>query len=248
MMKAGAFERDAHRLFWKVGILVVTLASQAMLAPFTSLGANTVLTLVLVKDEQNRPVRSEIVHFPPDTPEKPIPLDETDHEGRLPLSFECKLGTKIQARPKEDAYLYSSKRFCRPQLDFRVTPKEVYWTLKNNLDSALEAADFATAALAATELASIGKREGVSVAGEDAEFLSYIYAAEALKVPNGVTFDQVQQKPVVAAALKDAVQSFQRQMGIEVTGKLDYVTLSTMSGTTSAALRYGNVQYDVAPQ
>lgn len=200
----------------------------------------TTLNLVRVTDreEVSRPIPSEIVHFLPTSPNQPIPIDETDDQGRLSLQFTCIQGTKVQARPHDWTYMHSSKAFCRETMSFRVDSIETQKRLQANMDRAATHGDFAAAALAATELASMDKRETQQVAGEQAEFLSVVYAAKALGIDDGFAFDQAQSRLVMSVEMVDVVREYQLGAGLEVTGQLDYNTLSTMSKTTSGALRH----------
>ncbi len=214
--------------------LVVLLA----IVPGPPKAQEITLTQVRVRNDQNQPVYSEIVQIPPTVPEKSLPLDETDDQGVLNLSFVCPQGTRIQARPYSKAYTYSKKAYCRPTLELRVDPINVMVRLQANLDKALEAEDYATAMLIANELANIETREGKGVTGRAAENFAIVYAEKAFGVINGVFFDRVQGMAVMAPELQAEVRKYQRLMGLNQTGQLDYKTVSTLAGTSSGAVRY----------
>ncbi len=196
------------------------------------------LTQVRVRNDQNQPVPSEIFRFPPTVPEKPVPLDQTDDQGELKLSFVCPQGTRIQARPYSKAYTYSKKAYCRPTLELRVDPIKVMVRLQENLDKALESEDYATSMLIANELANIEPREGKGVTGRTAENFAIVYAEKAFGVTNGVVFDRAQGKVVMGPKLHAKVHEYQSQKGLKETGLLDYKTVSTLAGTSSGAVRY----------
>ena len=171
-------------------------------------------------------------------PEKSLPLDETDDQGELKLSFVCPQGTRIQARPYSKAYTYSKKAYCRPTLVLRVDPINVMMRLQANLDKALESVDYPTAILIANELANIETREGKGVTGRAAENRAIVYAEKAFGVTNGVVFDGAQGKMVMAPQLQAKVREYQSLNGLKETGQLDYNTVSTLAGTSSGAVRY----------
>ena len=218
--------------------LLMTLVVAEAAAQEITLSQVSVIDL----EEAPGPVPSEIVHFLPREPSKPVPIGDTDHYGQLALEFKCGLGTKVQARPHDSAYMYSRKAHCSSIMRFQVQPITIQVRLQENMDKAAEIGDFAAAALAATELASMDSRSPEQVAGEAAEFLSIVYAATALGVDEGLVFDKSQSRTVISAKLQAALQGFQLEAGIEVTGQLDYNTLATMSQTTSGLLRHRDYQ------
>lgn len=77
-----------------------------------------------------------------------------------------------------------------------------------------------------------------AITGPIAEGLAILYAAKALGVKNGVTFDIEQEKFVMTSLLYEKIVDFQHGNSIKPTGKLDYRTVSELSGTSSAALFY----------
>jgi hypothetical protein len=123
-------------------------------------------------------------------------------------------------------------------LELRVDPINVAVRLQENLDKALASNDYATATLIANELANIETREGKGVTGRAAENFAIVYAEKAFGVINGVVFDHVQGKVVMAPKLKAKVREYQSLMGLKKTGQLDYKTVSTLAGTSSGAVRY----------
>ena len=192
------------------------------------------ITVKVVHAESGKPVHSIIVAFPPDDGS---PKGATDSNGEMSLAT-CVQGMMIQAWPEEDTYHYSRKVFCQEsEILLRVTTRRVASILQTNLEKAVVAAEWGVAALAANELSWLNLRDGEGVAGAEAERLTYVYSAQALGVAESFSFDRVQGWNVMAPALKDAIYEFQSESGIKVNGKLDYITLYNLSGTTSAALR-----------
>ena len=196
------------------------------------------LTRVIVQNDKNEFVRSEIVYFLPTAPLIAIPLDETDGQRDLTPYFDCPRGTKIRAQPIKLAYNFSIKKFCRPTLDLVVERKTVSVQLQENLDTTLAWKDYATAVLITNELAAIETRDGNGVFGSAAEDLAVIYAEKAFGVTGGFVFDDAQKKVVMTLKLQAKVHEYQSQNGLEETGQLDYNTVSTLAGTSSSVVRY----------
>ena len=224
----------------KHALSAIALAVLLAIVPGPPKAQEITLTHVRVRDDQNKPVYSEIFLLPPTVPEQLIPLDETDKQGELKLNFVCLQGTRIQAQPYSLAFTYSKKAHCRPTLELRVDSINVMTRLQANLGKALESEDYATAVLIANELASTETREGKGVAGFQAETLAIYYAEKAFGVTGGVAFDYAQGKAVMAPVLHAKVRKYQSQMGLKMTGQLDYKTISTLAGTSSGAVRYSD--------
>lgn len=209
-----------------------------ILHPKVLIAQETILNLVKVRDDQNRPIYSEIFRFPASVPEKAHPLAETTEQGLLEISFKCKQGTRIQARPYSKSYTYSKKAYCRPSLELKVEPIRVVQRLQLNLDKALEANDYATATLIANELANIETRDGQGVFGAEAESFALVYATKLFSVEEGIVFDSAQNKVVMSRDLQGEIRQYQNENGLPNTGNLDYPTTSAIANTSSESIRY----------
>ncbi len=221
-------------------IAALALAVFLVRATTSSMAQEVILTLVTVQNDKGQPIESEIWRYPPTAPDDGFPVDVTNAQGRLDLSFACPQGPRIQARPHDAGYYNSSPRFCRSEMHLSVLSINVAMRLRANLEKAATAKDFAVASLIATELASVEPREGEGVAGTAAESLAVVYAEKAFATTDGVIFDPAQGKKVMTPVLQEKVRDFQRSEGLAVTGKLDYGTLSTLAGTSSGAVRYSD--------
>jgi hypothetical protein len=202
-----------------------------------ALADDLILSLVNVQDDKGNPVVSEIWQIPAVAPDQAFSLGETDRDGTIEPGFPCSVGIRIQARPNDETFSYSKRVHCRSQLSLRVDPIDVVMRLQDNLEKAVTAEDFASASIIATELASTESPAG-GVTGLAAASLAIVYAERAFDVTDGTVYDPQQGMEVMTPELKGKILSFQRNNNLKETGNLDYNTLSTLSGTTSGAVRY----------
>ena len=106
---------------------------------------------VMNNDQQMSPIMSRVYIFPPS---KGREIGTTDAAGTLKVSIRCDKVTKLQARPKSDAYAYSEIIDChgKKKLLLRVSSIKILANLGANLIMLVKDGNFGAAALAANEL------------------------------------------------------------------------------------------------
>lgn len=209
-------------------VIVSLLLSIIVLAPS---GTKSAEKPVFVRDDRATGVRSEVFV---EKNAQQHRQGETNNDGYILLTKGCKQGEIISATPISPLY-YKGKTDCNPaakQLEVRVTKKAFVDILKWNATRLETAGDWAKAALVYNEIAGRVEPVNKTEAQESREKV-YLLFAEHVDVGrklNVAVFDPLQEKKVMSPGFARKVEEFQFKMGIPVSGRIDYKTLSTAAG------------------
>ncbi len=108
---------------------------------------------------------------------------------------------------------------------------QIVANIEAHVKVAIKNNDSALVALLYTEMAQRLFSIGEMGRAKYAEKLSYEFAAKVLGVSQGTEHDPVQDKWVLGKALKQAIRRYQTSHDLPSSGRLDYRTLRSLSGT-----------------
>jgi len=158
---------------------------------------------------------------------KVVKASYTNKKGYIEVDFTCHKLEKVIFIPKGDYY---SETFKCP-LDKRIVHLSSISYQRNLIANAkylYSIGDYGSSALAYNDAAARLQRYDKSAA-LDASVKAYAATAKALGVQKPVVFDFKKQKEVMSPELKSAVTSFQKDKGLEQTGRIDFPTLRASS-------------------
>ncbi|NOI02047.1 peptidoglycan-binding protein [Vibrio kanaloae] len=155
----------------------------------------------------------------------------TGLDGYVQVEFTCGLLETLVVYPVVHRAYYYDTFECPVSINtvsLRSNKRQV--NLVKNAEWSIDKGDFGTAALAYTEAAyrlstkNQNRQEFLAL-----EVNAYNAAANYFSVSESTVFDVKQNKPVMSSQLKQAIIELQSEKGLQVTGNLDFQTLSTMS-------------------
>lgn len=163
------------------------------------------------------------------------PLGPTDDDGMMPLSERCTRGELINASPVDPNY-YRGARYCQPDSDslpVKVTRKAFAMNLEENAKRYEATGQWGNAALAYNELAVRLSFADTDKAGQVRNKV-YENFARAIETPQGIAvtaYDPSNKSNVMTGKFRDLLMKIQKNMGIAVTGQLDFQTLDSVADT-----------------
>jgi hypothetical protein len=167
-----------------------------------------------------------------------------------PKTAFCQQGQAVVAEPDNKAYYFNSKNFdCTFPLKIPVLPRYDFAYIVTKAEGFYDAGDYAKSALlyseAAGQASAIGKGESYS----DLAKKTYVSVGKVLGVDNAIsTLPGEATKFWMSNDLKSTLEKYQASANIPVTGKIDYSTLQTMSGTNIGAYLHCPPSCGPAPQ
>lgn len=196
----------------------------------------------VIDQDSEEGVQSDLRIVDPD-PAKIIHLPPTDENGYCRITEECKPAQSIRAEPRNKLY-YEGKMRCDKISKFiRVSKKLYIKNLESNAQDFENNGEYAKAALVYNEIyvRAVAFDEELAT---NAQKKTIELMGKYLNVSEPTTYVAMQKKVVMSTSLKEEVKSFQEKNNIEVTGKLDYETLSSAAGDNITSYIYSepNIQ------
>lgn len=213
------------------------------------------LRVKVVQSGTNRPVKSTInVRLETDEVKR---LGDTAMNGERTFSFECLGDTKIQAIPTGPSYDRRPDEWFDCQGDpvrLDVFPVLTFATMRvinfsdyaqagrleilfADAQGAAKQGDNARAALAGNEITALLYQAGASELAGDFRTVTIRTASDVLRdkgflgdVMVVVRYDPLQKRDVTTPDAKAALETYQAEAGVKVTGKWDLSTLNALAG------------------
>ncbi|MCP3940317.1 MAG: peptidoglycan-binding protein [Desulfobacteraceae bacterium] len=162
----------------------------------------------------------------------------TNKDGYTQVEFQCDKLDKVIFIPKSDYY---SKTFNCP-----IKKKEIFLssiTYQRNLIANAEhnfsIGDYGSSAFAFSEAAARLRKHDKN-ASMAAAVKAYKATGKVFGVETSVVFDPLQAKQVISPELGKAIKKYQQEIGLEVTGELDFRTLKSVSKTELPAMLFSS--------
>jgi hypothetical protein len=185
-----------------------------------------------VIDDNATPVCSRIIRIQPDGTETEI--GKTDSDGILVLSPDCcNKGDVLMALPGNGAWKPGKVSCQRIQSSTSLTLLVTKTTFLNNLESNAKALEekekYARAAMLYNEIFSRARdfNPELSSWAQNKVFETFGSFLDQEKL---YVFDPVQDRKVMSPSFRQAIQDFQKKVGVKETGRLDMPTFRAATG------------------
>jgi len=155
-----------------------------------------------------------------------IYIGTSDDRGFIETYLKCEYGDQLKADPEDPHYFHAFVNCTKDSIQrIELSRKRIINNLESNAEYYDKVGDYAKSTLIYSELHKRYK----AIDAADASYMEkkvYSSWGKYFDTDESMVYDPYQEKYVMSPSLKNSTKQFQMRNNINVTGKLDYPTLS----------------------